>query len=461
MNTLKNKRIVFLLLLLCLLVTAFSFERQRVVREKRQRETYSTRREIHSLNGGRPFHLQGLRYVPGQVLVKFKPTLRDQFIGPTIAAYASKKIRRIPRLDVYQIQIPGYITVEQMVYALNQNPDVEYAEPNYLVHIVVTPNDPFFKYQYALRNTGQEIGVSGAPRGTSGADIKATAAWAETEGNAEAIIAVIDSGVDFSHPDLKNKIISGGRDFVNDDFDATDDLGHGTFVAGIAAADTNNNEGGAGVAWNCKILPIKVIAKDGYGEYSWLSEAIIWAADNGAAVINLSLEIIGPVDFPLDALRDALKIAHDSGVVIAAAAGNEGGAVGYPAAYDEYCLAVAATDYDDSRLSWSNFGSEVDVAAPGERVFGPVPTWYWPEQGDNETIPYAFASGTSAAAPHVAGLAALLKSLKPWLTVDQVMDIIRFTADDVNSTQYKGKDEFIGYGRINMEKALVPIRIAK
>jgi hypothetical protein len=457
MKILKTKRIIFLLLLLSLFVTAFSFQRQRVVREKRQRETYSPCAEIRSLNAGQPFRLQGFRYVPGQVLVKFKPTLRDQLIEPTIAAYASKKIRRIPRLDVYQIQIPRYITVEQMVYALNQNPDVEYAEPNFLAHIAVTPNDPFFKYQYALQNSGQEIGVTGAPRGTSGADIKATAAWAETEGNAENLIAVIDSGVDLSHPDLKNKVVSGGRDFVNDDFDATDDLGHGTFVAGISAAETNNNEGGAGVAWNCKILPVKVIDKEGYGDYSWLVEAIIWAADNGAAVINLSLG----GDEPANSLRDALKYAHDKGVVIAASAGNDGGAVLYPAAYDEYCLAVAATDYDDSRMSWSNFGSEVDIAAPGERVFGPVPTWFWPEQGDNETIPYAFASGTSAAAPHVAGLAALLKSLKPWLTVDQIMDIIRFTADDVNSTQYKGKDEFIGYGRIDMEKALVPIKIVK
>lgn len=452
MKTLKSRKIVFILLLLSLIVSSFSFQRQRV-EKGRQREAFSQRREIRSLNGGQPFRIQGPRYVPGQVLVKFKPNLREQLIEATMTAYAAKKIRRIPRLDVYQLQIPKYVTVEEMVYALNQNPDVEYAEPNFVTRIAVTPNDTLFKYQYALHNTGQEIGVSGAPRGKASADIKATAAWEETKGKGEDIIAIIDSGVDLLHPDLKNKIKSGGRDFVNNDFDATDDLGHGTFVAGIAAADTNNNEGGAGVAWNCKILPAKVINKEGEGDYGWLIDAIVWTTDNGADVISLSLG----GDEPANSLRDALKYAYDKGVVIVAAAGNDGAAVLYPAAYDKFCLAVAATDYNDSRTSWSNFGSEVDVAAPGERVFGPVPTWYW----GPGSLPYGFASGTSASTPHVAGLAALIKSLKPKLTVDQIMDIIRYTADDVNSAEHKGKDEFIGYGRVNMEKALVPIKISK
>jgi len=456
MKTLKSKKIVFLLLLLSLFVTSFSFQRQRV-EKGRQRETFTRHREIRSLNGGQPFRLQGRRYVPGQVLVKFKPNLREQSIEATMAAYTTKKIRRIPKVDVYQLQIPKYFTVEEMVYALNQNPDVEYAEPNYLARIAVTPNDPFFQYQYALRNSGQEIGQAGAPRGKAGADIKATTAWEETKGTEEEIIAIIDSGVDLLHPDLKNKIKSSGRDFVNDDFDATDDLGHGTFVAGIAAADTNNNEGGAGVAWNCKILPVKVIDKEGWGDYSWLIEGLIWAADNGADVINLSLG----GDEAADSLRDALKYAHDKGVVIAAATGNDGSSVLYPAAYDKFCLAVAAIDYNDARTSWSNFGSEVDVGAPGDRVFGPVPTWYWPSLGYPQDIPYAFGSGTSASAPHVTGFAALLKGLKPWLTVDQIMDVIRYSADDVNSAEHKGKDEFIGYGRINMEKALVPIKISR
>ncbi len=456
MKILTTKKIAFFLLLLCLIVTAFSFQRQKVERG-RQRETRFRPREIRSLNGGRPFHIQGPRYVPGQVLVKFKPTLQNQLIDAAVAAYSSKKIKKIPRLEVYQLRIPKNITVEEMVYALNQNPDVEYAEPNFIARIALPPNDPLFRVQYALLNTGQELGIPGAPGGKAGADIKATTAWVETKGSADDIIASIDSGVDFSHPDLRNKVVSRGRDFVNNDFDATDDVGHGTFVAGIAAADTDNNEGVAGVAWNCRILPIKVIDENGEGDYSWLVEAIIWAADNGADVISISL---GGEDSS-DSLRDALQYAHDKGIVIAASAGNEGDSVLYPAAYDEYCLAVAATDYNDVRMSWSNSGPEVDVAAPGENVIGLVPTWFWPSQGYPGEIPYALGSGTSASAPHIAGMAALLKSVKPWLTADQVMDIIRYTADDVNSAENKGKDDFIGYGRINMEKALVPIKISK
>jgi len=456
MNIKKVRKIAFFVLLLSLILTSFSFQRHKVERG-RPREVQHRSRAIRSLNGGRPFQMQGPRYVPGQVLVKFKPTLRNQVIEATLAAYSTKKIKRIPRLDIYELQISKHFTVEQMVYALNQNPDVEFAEPNFIARVAATPNDAFYKYQYALHNTGQEIGISGSPSGKSGADIKATAAWDETKGTADDIIAIIDSGVDFDHPEIRNKVISRGRDLVNNDFDATDDLGHGTYVAGIAAADTNNSDGVAGVAWNCKILPVKVMDKEGQGDYGWLVEGLIWAADNGADVINLSLGGSDASEF----LRQALEYAHDKGIVIAAATGNEGSSVLYPAAYDEYCLAVAATDYDDTQTSWSNFGPEVDVAAPGERVLGPVPTWYWASLGDPESVPYAFGAGTSASTPHVAGLAALLKSTKPWLTADEVMDIIRFTADDVNSAEHKGKDDLIGYGRINMEKALVPIKITK
>ncbi|MFQ6038324.1 MAG: S8 family serine peptidase, partial [Candidatus Aminicenantales bacterium] len=147
--------------------------------------------------------------------------------------------------------------------------------------------------------------------------------------------------------------------------------------------------------------------------------------------------------------------AFDKGLVCVASAGNESAAVLYPAAYEAYCLAVAATDYDDLRPTWSNFGPEVDVAAPGVRIVSCVPTWYWGEG----SIPYGFLGGTSTAAPHVAGMAALIKSLKPWLEPEDIMDVIRFSADDVNAGEYPGKDEFIGYGRINMEKALIPIKI--
>ena len=153
--------------------------------------------------------------------------------------------------------------------------------------------------------------------------------------------------------------------------------------------------------------------------------------------------------------EDALKYAYQKGVVIVASAGNDSGLVIYPAAYDNYVLAVAATDYNDTRTPWSNSGSQIDVAAPGDRIIGCYPVWALP----GGTLPYVFGFGTSASAAYTSGLAALIVSIKPWLTPDEVLDIIRFSSDDVNGAEFPGIDEFIGHGRINMEKALVPIKI--
>jgi len=428
--------------------------------------------QVKYLKKDKPFRSTGSLYRPDQVLVKFRPSFSEQMREATIEAYQSKKLKRIQKLNIYQIQIPENVTVEEMLYILKQNPDVEFAQPNYLVHIAVTPNDTLFKYQYALYNIGQDITEPpGVPRGEEGADIKATAAWEETKGREDVIIAVIDTGVDLDHPDIKNKIYSSGRDFVNDDFDATDDdqeYGHGTHVAGIAAAETNNSAGVAGVAWNCKILPVKVLDDTGLGDYFWLADGIIWAADQGADVINMSLGGGSPEQTRDIALKSALKYAYDKNIVIVAAAGHYdplwGSDVSYPAAYDDYCLAVAATNYndervtlenssDDPRYKWeSNYGPEIDVAAPGDLIFSLFPEDFTPQI----YLPYAWESGTSMAAPHVAGLAALIKSIKPWLSNEEIMNIIRYSADDVNYTSNPGKDDYIGYGRINMKKALVP-----
>jgi thermitase len=452
MGTLNRKKIAALLLLLGLFASAYGLQRVREERT-RKREIPAQRKEIRSLNGGLPLHLDGPRFAPDQVLVRFKPELKTQLIEGTLNLYGTETIKRISQLNIYQVKIPAWTTVEEMASALSRNPDVESAGPNYIARIAVTPNDALFRYQYALNNTGQDIGAPGSPGGKPSADIRATAAWEETKGDAATIIAIVDSGIDFDHPDIRSKIVSGGRDFYNDDWDATDDNGHGTYVAGIAAADTNNDEGMAGVAWNCMILPVKVTDEEGLAYYSDVIAGIIWAADNGAQVINLSLG----GDAPDDGLRDALRYAYDKGVVVVASAGNDDTFVYYPAAYDAYCLAVAATDYNDDRTPWSCFGPEVDVAAPGDWILSIVPTWYW----GPDYLPYAFGDGTSASAPHVSGLAALIKGLKPWLSVDDIMNVIRFSADDVNSGEYPGRDDYIGYGRINMEKALVPIKITR
>jgi subtilisin family serine protease len=412
------------------------------------------RPQIKHLNNGLPFRYDGPPYRPDEVLVKFKPTLSEQTIDATIASYQGKKIKRIPRINVYKIKIQEGTTLEETLFALRRNPDVEYAEPNYIAYITETPNDPLFDLQYALYNP--DSGPPGSPQAEERADIKATSTWEETKGDEEIIIAILDTGVDTLHPDLDEKIHSSGYDFVNGDSDATDDEGHGTHVAGIAAAETDNGEGIAGVAWNCKILPVKIMDNLGFGSYADMIDGIIWAADNGADVINLSLG----GNFPSTSLENALRYAHDQNVVIVAAAGNDGGAVLYPAAYDDYCLAVAATNSDDERVDFSNSGGlmesnvgpEVDVAAPGYEIVSTVPTWYFPPS----SIPYGSGSGTSQASPHVAGVAALIKSIKPNLTADQIMKVICYSTDDVNFVTNLGVDNFLGWGRLNSKKAIVP-----
>ncbi|MGD8539667.1 MAG: S8 family peptidase [Candidatus Aminicenantes bacterium] len=449
----KKKQLI--LLISVVLVLSFTVSFNNADQDRRiKRVTDPALQDIHVIKNTLRLRKKKQQYASNEVLVKFKSSLSENEVSSLIEVYQSQKMKKIEKLDVYRIRIPERYSVEEMVYAFDRNPDVEYAEPNYIARITATPNDTLFQEQYALHNTGQPIRVPGSPSGTPSADIKAPQGWEETKGSQATVIAILDTGIDLLHPDLQSKIVSGGRDFVNDDFDATDDDWHGTHIAGIAAAETNNSEGIAGVAWNCRLLPVKVMHKGdpAWGYYSWIANGIRWAADEGADVINLSLG--APSESAV--LREALNYAKAAGVIIVASAGNDDDTVYYPAAYDEYCVAVAATDYNDERPSWSNPGPEVDVAAPGDTILSCFPTWYW----GPGSYPYGYADGTSMASPHVAGLAALIKDLKPWLRPDEIMDIIRYSAEDVNSGLYPGVDEFIGYGRINMNTALVPIKLA-
>ncbi len=394
----------------------------------------------------------GRRFADDRVLVTFRPEFAARSVGPTLKAYGVRSIASVPRAGFHVVSVPKGMSAAELVSALNRNPDVAGARPDPIVRLAVRPNDKYFGDQYALSNSGQVLDdLPDQPQGRAGADINATGAWDQTKGDPGIIIAVLDTGVELSHPDIQNKLVSPGRDFVGGGSDANDDVWHGTHVAGIAAAETDNELGIAGVAWNCDILPGKIIDASGEGDYGALILAIYWAVDQGAGVINLSLG----GDQPDDDLLAALRYAYEHNVVIAAAAGNEAGPVLYPAAYDQYCLAVAATDYNDARAAFSNTGPEVDVAAPGVDVLSLYPTWDTPAG----FAPYVYANGTSMATPHVAGLAALLKSLKPWLTAGEVMNIIRYSADDVNAVAFPGRDDELGYGRINAERALAPYRL--
>ncbi|HOP61274.1 MAG TPA: S8 family peptidase [Candidatus Saccharicenans sp.] len=393
----------------------------------------------------------GEKYSPHQVLVKFRSELTTQSADDILTAYQAKSYHLIPKINVYVVHLEEGISVEDTLSALRNNPDVAYAGPDYKLHLCTTPNDQLFRYQYALSNPGGQLLIPGSPTAKPQADIKATGAWDYVKGDPNTLIAVLDTGIDYTHPDLASKVIDHGRDFVNDDDDAYDDAWHGTHVAGIIAAATNNSEGIAGVAWNCRLLAGKVISASDEGDYSDLIEALIWAADytNGNAkvgVINMSIGGPEPDDF----LEEALRYAYNKGIVLIAAAGNEASqGISYPAAYDSYCLAVGATDYNDKVASFSNYGPELDVAAPGVGIISTIPL----AQTDPGYLPYAYANGTSMATPHVAGLAALIKSAKPWLGASDIMKLIKYSPDDVEAA---GFDDYTGYGRINAKRALAP-----
>lgn len=259
----------------------------------------------------------------------------------------------------------------------------EYIEPNYIYQAFEAPNDPEYAKQWNFRNINLE------------------AAWAETQGEG-ITVAVIDTGVS-QVPDLEQTEFAPGYDFVNDKIDASDDSGHGTHVAGTIAQSTNNNYGVAGIAYKAKIMPIKVLGPRG-GTIADIAEGIRFAAENGADVINMSLGGSGESKL----MQEAIDYAYEQGVVLVAAAGNSGqNAAAYPARYPRV-IGVSATDSADQKAPYSNYGAGVDIAAPGGSESGKV----LQETIDPSTGKPKFASlqGTSMAAPHVAGVAALVKA---------------------------------------------------
>ncbi|HLN62829.1 MAG TPA: S8 family peptidase [Symbiobacteriaceae bacterium] len=313
-------------------------------------------------------------HVPNRVLVKLNPGANaDAFIK----ANGLTKKGEVFGDSVLILEAKGKAT-SALVEALSKNPNVEYAEPDYIATADWTPNDPSFGSQWGPQN------------------VQAPAAWDYTKGSSSVLIAVVDTGVDLDHPDLSTKVRTDiDYDYVNNDSTAQDDNGHGTHVAGIAAAATNNSTGIAGMCPNCMVLPVKVLNSSGSGTYSAIASGINYAVSKGAKVINMSLG--GSAG---DAtLSSAVSNANASGVLLACAAGNSNtSAASYPAYYSG-CVAVASTDSGNNKSSFSNYGSWVDTSAPGTSIYAT----YW-----NNT--YSTLSGTSMATPHVAGLAGLLFS---------------------------------------------------
>lgn len=304
--------------------------------------------------------------------------------------------------------------------ALRNHPSVDYVEPNYMVSTEAIPNDPYYPKQWGLQAIQAESAWEAVPLAKHSA----------------VTIAILDSGITSNHEDLQANIVPG-YDFVNNDSDPEDNLGHGTHVAGIAAGIANNETGIAGVASGSKIMPVKVLDDNGNGNYATIINGIKYAADHGADVINLSLGSAGTSS----AMQEAVNYAISRGANVVAAAGNSSGPVMFPANCDGV-IAVGAIDNSGNQAYYSNFGPELDVVAPGSNI---TSTFI------SNPSSYATMSGTSMASPVVSGVVALVRAVNPSLTPAAVTDIIQKSAQDLGEA---GFDNYYGYGLVNALKAV-------
>ena len=394
-------------------------------------------------------------YLPGEIWIKPSPGISLLETSLLLEGSDVSIEPGIPQLGWVRMMVP----VGQEVDHLNKmlaHPSIQNATLNHMAHLLEEPNDPNWPQQWNMRI------------------IKADKAWdIITSTVSSVIIAVVDTGVDIAHPDLQANIWTNpdeipdndldddgngliddvhGWNFAHENNEVVDTHGHGTHVAGIAAAATNNATGVAGVSWSGTIMPVRVfIGRE--GTYADIAQGVTYAADNGAKIINLSL---GGTD-PDPLLYDALLHARGKGCLIVAAAGNCGSPgsikdpdcdytenpVIYPAAHSE-TLAVAATDAYDERCDFSEYHNYVDLAAPGVGITSTCPlNWYCEMRG------------TSMATPHVSGVAALIWALRPELSSLEVQLIMESWADDVNAEEYPGKDPYLGWGRINAYQAVL------
>jgi serine protease len=319
------------------------------------------------------------------------------------------------------------------VPALARSPLVEWARPEVTLSLAARPNDPLFRYQWPLRTIG------------------AARAWTVEDGaRAGVTVAVIDSGVDASHPDLVRRMVAG-FDFVNADDDASDDNGHGTHVAGIVAAQPDNRRGVAGVSWGARIMPLKACDVTGACGSFEVAAAIAYAAQAGADVANISLGGAAPGCPAEFALAGAL--AEATSTMLVASAGNsaqQGNPVSYPASCDGY-VSVGATTSQHEWAPFSVYNEHVDLSAPGVGVPSTIPPGLAGMTDDPSTPGYGLGTGTSMAAPHVAGLAALLVAAHPEWTPAEVEARMEETAADLGRP---GPDARFGAGRIDAARAL-------
>jgi subtilisin family serine protease len=409
-------------------------------------------------------------YRDGELIVTYKAGMRATSSVRLQEKIGARKMRDIPFLRAEQVRLPQGLSVRDAIALYMQDPEVEYAEPNYVRSVRSTfPNDPLFNAQWALSN-----------RLVPGDDMHMPQAWDIVSGNSGLVIAVIDTGIDYTHPDLLGNVWVNPRDsdcasgsdidhngyaadcrgwnFVGNNNDPMDDDGHGTHVSGIMGAVGNNRTGVSGVIWSVKLMPLKALDAQGVGTVADEASAIEYAIANGAKVINASFA--GDNFSNLE--QSAIAAANAAGILFVTAAGN--GDVSpagsdndvnpvYPANYSlPNIIAVAATDEQDMLASFSNYGrNTVHVAAPGVDILSTVPiTLQSPFCGGSPVPGYEFCDGTSMSAPYVTGLVSLLESFYPGFAPQQVRATVMRYVDVLPALQSR----IASGGRVNAYKAL-------
>ncbi|HWR82634.1 MAG TPA: S8 family serine peptidase [Candidatus Deferrimicrobium sp.] len=393
-----------------------------------------------------------VEYLDKEILVGLKAGQTQDDLARELGTLPVEIVRNADKSGFLKLRVNSGDTLFRIIEKVTALPSVRYAEPNLVMYVHVIPNDPEFSRQWHYHNTGQN-----PPGGAVDADVDAPEGWDISTGSRPVKVGVLDSGIPYqnrvlTHPDLDDPArFLLGPDLVNGDMKPSDDNGHGTHVSGTIAAESNNGTGVAGICWNAVIVAIKVFNSVGAGTQEGFRDGCIYAVDNGCRVINYS----GGGDAPSATTEHGVAYADSHGVVLCVSAGNKyQGSVRWPAAYSaSYAnvISVSATDHNDQSAPYSSIGPVVVVCAPGG---------YGSPSDENDvysTLPdylgasYGWKAGTSMAAPHVAGLAALMLSLNPYLTHHQVRQLIRETADDLGPA---GFDNQFGWGRINVHNAM-------
>lgn len=358
-------------------------------------------------------------YAKGRVLVQYKGQTAPRTLGAT-EWNGAQPIGYLGHRSVHVLATPKGVDEKQFARQLAKRPDVAFADVDYVFELQA-PNDPMYPNQWHLQKTAT------------------SAAWLRTTGTDSIVVAVLDSGVDTTHPDLASKLVPGWN-FIAGNSNVLDDNGHGTAVAGSVTAATDNAIGIAGLAWNCRMMPLKVAGSNGSAYSSTLYNALVWAADHGARVANMSYMVSSN-----SLVKSGMAYFASKGGVCTVSAGNYGTLDANPDSPN--CLTVSATDSADKITTWSNYGTIIDLSAPGQNIVttsrgGTYSTWW----------------GTSFSAPITAAGAALVLSANPDLTSAEAMAVMKDAADDLGEP---GWDQYYGAGRLNVDRAVAAALAAR